>query len=500
MSIRKYTSLGILLSLTLSFSSAIAQAPTPGAFTIIDVEQVRQIAREHFADAKAAGRLNRDDEAKFQQALDSASNMQEVEKAWADLEATAQLAKSDHLSIEHLLIMFGKRIDALEKQKTLNKAEAKFYRDRIDGIKSVQRLFTSNGHKLDFWQFAVLAIDLSSVEERLTRALSRQSVYSENFDDLILRSDMYTARNDVCARQLATYKSFEVNPDGLLQAKDQMLTVLRDRANSRLQTQQVKAELYKRLLASTAYEADRKIPTEGEVDIALSEVQRLIDAGLKNGNLGQVEATRLQHELELCKAIKREYPGSKPGVDPYERELRGEEIRFIAEDLRFIQDWLARSLRQDSDTYAVRDQILTALRRTNLAYYSGRISREDALSVINKIYDTLRDDSDDKQLIVCRDLEGKLDMMISDYSWKPVDVAARDAELKNLIARLGMHQEVAADEKGRIDAALRDLPSTNNTQRIGASIVTGTELELLRKKVIAALKTQKANTAQAMQQ
>ncbi|MFX6965289.1 hypothetical protein ABTH47_19920, partial [Acinetobacter baumannii] len=75
---------------------------------------MKQIAREHLADAKAAGRLNRPDEARFQQALDNANTLEQVESAWADLEATAQTAKSDHLSIDHLLYMFGKRIDNLE--------------------------------------------------------------------------------------------------------------------------------------------------------------------------------------------------------------------------------------------------------------------------------------------------------------------------------------------------------------------------------------------------
>lgn len=499
--VRKLFHAGICLSLSLStISMAFAQgrAPEPGVspYAPIDIEQVRTLAKTELQNARAAGRLSKDEDLKFQQELDNATSLSQVESLWAELEAKAQEAKSNHLSIDHLLKNFSYKLDNLEKKGLLSVADAKFYRDRVTGIYRLKKTFTANGKRLDFWQFIVLALDLSNVEERLTRAMWDINSNTESFDDLVLRSDMYLARNEVCARQLGTFKSYIREPAQLVAAKNQMIAVLRDKANSRIQTPQVRQELTDRLIKATHYEADKQLPSEENIDYAIKEVQRLIDSGIKNGNIGHSDATKLQQELELVKQLQVAYPSNLPGIDPFERELRLEELRFMAVDLRYMQDWLARLLRKDGDADESREQLLAAIRRTNLAYFTHRISREDASSILALAYDAFRTKDSAKQLNICNEIQGKLSMMIADYSWKPVDVQPRLAELGQLISKLNQSDSVSS-EKNRIEGMLRSLPQNTNTEKIGANIVAGAELEILRNKVRALLKAQHLQTANA---
>lgn len=499
--VRKLFQFGICFSLSLSAASmAFAQgrAPEPGVspYAPIDIEQVRTLAKQELQNARAAGRLSKDDDLKFQQELDNATSLSAVEQLWASLEAKAQEAKSNHLSIDHLLKQFTNKLDNLENKKILTAQDLKFYRDRVAGIQRLKKEFTTGGKRLDFWQFTVLALDLSNVEERLTRAMWDINPNGESFDDLVLRSDMYLARNEVCARQLTTFKSYVREPFQLVNAKNQMIAVLRDKANSRIQTPQVRQELTDRLIKSTHYEADKQLPSEETIDYAIKEVQRLIDSGIKNGNIGHSDATKLQQELELVKELKNAYPGQLSGVDPFERELRLEELRFMAVDLRFMQDWLARLLRQDGDADESREQLLAALRRTNLAYFTHRISREDVGAILALVYEAFRTKEQAKQLAFCNEIQGKLSMMIADYSWKPVDVTPRLAELGSLISKLNQSDTVSS-EKNRIEGMYKNLPQTSNTEKIGANIVAGAELEILRNKVKALLKAQHLQTANA---
>ncbi|MFA6208032.1 MAG: hypothetical protein WCT03_19090 [Candidatus Obscuribacterales bacterium] len=483
--------LAISLSLGLaSLSMACSQCfalPNAGVYTPINIEEVRSAAKSELRNARAAGRLTAEETKKMHDSLTDANSLEAIESTWAQMEARAQEVKSNHLSIDHLIKQFSLDIDKLVKDKTLTVADAKFYRDRIDGMKRLQKQFTANGHRLDFWQFNVLAIDLSSVQERLTRALVRQGLSNESIDDLILRSDLYMARNAVCARQLNTYKSYIVEPELLLRAKNELYSALKDRAHSKVTTPEVRAHLQKRLMA-THYEAGRIQPSQEEIDYAISEVQRLIDGGIKNGNLGHTDATRLQQELELVKAINKSYPGPNPGVDPFEKELRFEEVRFMASDIRFLQDWLARLLRKDGDTDQSREQILTIVRRADLAFFTHRIAEADVVAILNLVSQALRTEDKVERLAMLKEGQGKLDMMIADYSWKPVDVAVRVEELNKMIAKLKNAQGEASAERDRIEAILRTLPQSSSPEKVGANIVAGSELELLRSKVASLLK------------
>ncbi len=485
-----------LVSLSMGCSASFAQ--NAGVYTPINIEEIRNAAKFELKNAKAAGRLTAEESSTMETSLNNANNLESIESTWAQMEARAQVVKSNHLSIDHLLKQFSNRIDNLLKSKVITQADAKFYRDRIDGIKRVQKQFTANGRKLDFWQFNVLALDLSSVQERLTRSLARLGHDDETMDDLILRSDLYMARNAVCARQLNTFKSYIVEPELLLKAKNELYSVLKDRAHSRLATPEVKAQLAKRL-RQTQYEAGKIQPSQEELNYAISEVQRLIDGGIKNGNLGHADATRIQQELELVKAINTSYPGPNPGVDPFERELRNEEVRFMASDIRFLQDWLARLLRKDGDTDQSREQILTIVRRADLAYFTHRITAADVVSILDLVSTALRTEDSVARMNILREGQGKLDMMIADYSWKPVDVAVRVQELNKMIGKLKRSQSEVTAEKDRIEAILRTLPTNTSTEKVGANIVAGSELELLRNKVAGLLKEEQKSTYEVNQ-
>jgi uncharacterized coiled-coil DUF342 family protein len=135
-------------------------------YTPINIEEVRaRLPSLQLKNARAAGRLTAEETKKMQESLTDANSLEAIESTWAQMEARAQEVKSNHLSIDHLIKQFSADIDKLVKDKTLTVADAKFYRDRIDGMKRLQKQFTANGHRLDFWQFNVLALDLSSVQE-----------------------------------------------------------------------------------------------------------------------------------------------------------------------------------------------------------------------------------------------------------------------------------------------------------------------------------------------
>lgn len=495
----KLSRLGMAVAISLSMlSPALAQGSRGAAFTPINIEEIRTAAKSELSNARAAGRLTAEESEKLEKSLTDANSLEQIESTWAQVEARAQEVKSNHLSIDHLLKTFSQDIDGLLKKKTITNEDAKFYRDRIEGIKRLQKQFTAGGKRLDFWQFTVLALDLSSVQERLVRSLTRTNPEYESIDDLILRSDMYTARNAVCARGLNTYKSYILEPNMLINSKNVIFGVLQDRANSKIETPEVAKNLRKRLVA-THYEAGPIEPTEDELKYACQEVQRLIDSGIKNGNIGQADATRLQQELELVKQIDKAYPGPLPGIDPFEKELRHEEVRFMASDIRFMQDWLARLLRKDGDTNASREQLLTVLRRTNLAYFTHRISRSDVNSILALMYTAFKSTDGKEQVKLAQLGQGKLDMMIADYSWKPVDVATRMQELDKMIAKLKHSKSDANEEKNRIEAMLRSLPQNTSPEKVGATIVAGSELELLRNRVASVLKEEQKTALEVNQ-
>ena len=496
----KLSRLGLAVAISLSvISPSLAQSTNPGAsFTPINIEEIRAAAKSELSNARSAGRLTAEESEKLEKSLVDANTLEQIESTWAQVEARAQEVKSNHLSIDHLLKTFSQQIDSLLKSKTITLEDAKFYRDRIEGIKRLQKQFTAGGKRLDFWQFNVLALDLSSVQERLTRSLSRTNPDLESIDDLILRSDLYTARNAVCARGLNTYKSYIVEPNMLINSKNVIFGVLQDRANSKISTPEVQKNLRKRLLA-THYEAGPIEPTEDEIKYACQDIQRLIDSGIKNGNLGHTDATRLQQELELVKELDKAYPGPLPGVDPFEKELRKEEVRYMASDIRFMQDWLARLLRKDGDTNAAREQLLTVLRRTNLAYFTHRISKSDVNAILALMFTALKSTDAKEQVKLAQVGQGKLDMMIADYSWKPVDVASRVQELDKLIAKLKHSKDDANSEKVRIEAMLRTLPQNTSPEKVGATIVAGSELELLRNRVASVLKEEQKTTLEVNQ-
>src|SRR5262249_8301023 len=153
-------------------------------------------------------------------------------------------------------------------------------------------------------------------------------------------TDNYIADNDVSARMVTTYKSFEVEPDNLQNAKNVFYTTVKDKVFSRNQTPEVHDQLVKRL-KDLHYEASNPVnqfPTEQDLDKAIVEVKRLLDSGAVNGHLNAWDDARIEHELELVKKVKAAYPGPNPGIDPIEKELRMEEVRYMSQDLRFMQD------------------------------------------------------------------------------------------------------------------------------------------------------------------
>ena len=493
-------SLSALLAMTITVSSfTMAQAAMePGGTTYVptsaqDVEHEARIALDN---ACAAGRLDSKAAANFSQRLASASSLSDVEKTWGELEAAAQVAKADHVSLEHLISQFLSHLGDLEKKGIITPAMGgNFYRDRIAGIQRIKKQVTAKDHFFDFWEFVMLAIDLSSVQDRLTRALAESHPDLETLDDLILRTDNYLLRNDVAARMLTTYKSFEVEPDNLLASKADFYSILRDKANSRVATPEVKRQLFERLKA-IQYEAAKSMPTEQEVSTGITEVQRLLNSGARNGNLNAFDDVRMQHELELIKELKQAYPGPNPGIDPIERELRMEEVRFMSLDLRFLQDWLGRVLRKDGEVIEAREQVLRAVRRIDLALFSHRIRKEEALGLLSDISNAMRDSRSETELATrCRALEAKMDMMISDFSMVPAKNALRAAYISQLLDQLRIEHDAVASDLQRIQgmvASVKDMPE--GSQKYGASIVAAYELERLRNQVRSLLKMQNVMT------
>jgi YesN/AraC family two-component response regulator len=90
-------------------------------------------------------------------------------------------------------------------------------------------------------------------------------------------------------------------------------------------------------------------------------------------------------------------------------------------------------------------------------------------------------------------------MMIADYSWKPVDVATRMQELDKMIAKLKHSKSDANEEKNRIEAMLRSLPQSTSPEKVGATIVAGSELELLRNRVASVLKEEQKTALEVSQ-
>lgn len=487
----------VAASLTILTSCAVsnvaAMAPVPGYnLTGITVDEVRQQAIIQLQNAQAAGRIAPESASQLHTNLQNASSIDQIEKTWTDLEAEAQNAKSEHVSIDHLTTTFSRYLESLRKKGTISSEAYISYSDRIKAIARLKKTFVNkNNNFYDFWNFVDLAIDISSLQERLMRALSDQDPPLETLNQLLLRTDNYLARNDLSARQLTVYKSFEVEPDELRQSKEILWTYLKDKAHSRTQTPWVRQQLYKRLFA-IQYQAGKTMPSEADITKAIAEVQRLLDAGAINGNLMADDDVRIRHELELIKKIRTSYPGPNPGIDPVEKELRGEEVRFMSLDLRFLQDWLGRVLRKDGEVAEGREQVLRAVRRIDLAYTSHRITDTDMNSLIDSLNDSIKNASNDADLVAsCRALEGRMDMMVSDYSMVPANAELRLKNITAMIARLsGESQAVSNNDRNRIQQFLARTTGGTAAQKYGASIVASAELEMLRGKIKRALKYQ----------
>ncbi len=483
----------IALSIFLSgFGRAAAYSPSPGggSYAPITVEELKAEAQEDLANARAAGRLSKEDAEKLAADLESAYSLSAVEESWSELLAKAQEAKAKHPSIDNLVSNWSSRLDGLVKNKTIQLSATAPYKERLKAIQRLKKEFYNNDKFYDFWEYTVLALDLASLNDRLERALNHQRITVEQLNDLILRTDNYIARNQVCARGLATYKSFEIDPEHLQQVRQNLYTVIKDKAHSKLSTPAVKEQLFKRLL-STHYEACSSLPTEADVDKAIAEVQRLLDSGARNGNLSARDGVRIQHELNLIKELKKAYPGPTPGVDLVERELRKEEVRFMSLDLRMLQDWLGRVLRKDGETEVGREQLLRLVRRLDLASFSGRISSQDVNTLLAGLDTAIKTASNDKDLAKkVMSLEEQLDMMVSDFSMQPADTVSRLSDISSLISKLKQDQSTAAAEKDRIQRMLSDLDSDQTPARYGVSVVAASELEMLRNKVFAMLKAQ----------
>lgn len=468
---------------TMTKVSAVAPGYSSGVYIPITTEDVRKVALTELKNATAAGRLSQAESARFGNELESASSMGGVEHTWAELEARAQQAKSKHVSLDNLLTTFLNKLDSWQKQNIVTADQIKWYRDRVAGIRRIQKQITAKDHFFDFWEFCTLAIDYSSLDEKINRALASHEPPLETIDQLLMRTDNYIARNEVCARMLTVYKSFEVEPDNVRDARETMYMVLKDRSNSRWATPEVRQSLYSRL-QGIQYEACKVQPTEDQVDTAIVEVQRLLDSGARNGNLSAFDDVRLQHELELVKELKKAYPGPNPGIDPIERELRAEEMRFASLDLRFLQDWLGRVLRKDGEAVESREVIYRLVRRIDLAYFSHRITHDDMVSLLSAVNTMMHDAKNDGQVLaMCRDIEGRMDMMVSDFSMVPAKTGLRLRELTNLIAQMNTGRDPAVAEKERIQQLTAGMDQMSAPQRYGASIVASAEAEMLRDRV-----------------
>ena len=496
---KKVSIIGTLsLSFALSgFMSAGAVSPSPNAtnYAPISVEEVRTAAAKQLNNAIAAGRISKEDADKFSESLKNAYSLSSVEEVWAELEAKAQEAKAKHPSIDHLMTTFTNKLDNLQKTKQIMSSAADPYKERLKAIHRLRKQFYNNDKFYDFWEFIVLAIDLSSLNDKLERALTYNRIDIEKLNDLILRTDNYIARNSVCARSLATYKSFEIEPDHLRQVRQELYKVLQDKAHSRLATPQVKEQLFKRLL-STHYEGCSSLPSEKDLDKAIAEVTRLLESGARNGNLGAIDGLRIQHELELIIKLKTAYPGPTPGVDLVERELRKEEVRYMAIDLRMLQDWLGRVLRKDGETEEGREQVQRLIRRLSIADFSHRINDKDVDVIIADIDTAIKNSTTDAQLAAnCKDIEGKLDMMVSDFSMIPANTSARASNISAMIGRLKLDQSSASADKDRIVRMLNGLDTEQTAKKYGISFVAASELEMVRNKVLGMLKTQGVQSA-----
>lgn len=490
---RKSSLIG-LLALSFALSGLVnASAITPAStnYVPISVDDVKNEAKKDLASAKAGGRISADEAAKFAAALDSAYSIAGLEESWADLLARAQVAKAKHPSIDHLVTTWTSQLQQLVKNKTILQSAADPYKERLKAIDRLKKQFYNNDHFYDFWEYIVLAIDLSSLNDKLERALVWRRITVEKLNDLILRIDNYIGRNQVCARALTTFKSYEIEPDQLQQVEQNMYTVLQDKAHSRLATPEVKEQLFKRLLNS-GYEACSTLPTEADVDKAIVEVQRLLDSGARNGNLSAADGVRIQHELNLIKELKKAYPGPNPGVDLVERELRKEEVRFMSIDLRMLQDWLGRVLRADGGTMVGREQILRIVRRLGLAMFSHRIVEQDVTAILAGLDEAIKSspNNDPELATKLETLERQLDMMVSDFSMQPADTAARLSNVSALINNLKVDQSSAAADKDRIQRLVSGLDSMDPSKKYGMSVVAASELEMIRAKVNPMVKAQ----------
>lgn len=488
-------SFAAMLSLTVaasSFTSSMAVV-ADGANSPISADEVRTQARVELNNAISAGRLSKDDGAKFSSALDVASSVSDVERTWAELETAAQQAKEKHNTIENLLSEFTTKVNQLQKQGIVSPESMVVYRDRLKSIERLKKQFKGEENFYDFWEYVVLGLDFSSLQERLDRALAHRRPPVETMDHLIMRTDNYLLRNEVAARGLTVYKSFEVEPEDLLAARNAFVAILTDKATSNLKTPKVSEMLYRRLL-NLHYEPYHQFPSEVDIDKAILEVERLLDSGARNGNLSALDDIRIRHELDLVKEVKKAWPGVKPGIDPVERELRLEEVRFMCMDLRTMQNWLQRSLRKDGDNDEAREELVRLLHRIDLAYFSHRITKQDVASLLTAVDEALRKSANGAELATkCRELEGRMDMMVSDFSMSPAQITPRLNEINRLITMLKIDQSSATRERDRIQQYLSGYEQLEPAKKYGVSIVAAAELEMLRKRINAQLKVQGAS-------
>lgn len=487
---------GALLSLTVaSLGNLSSQAVTSPetANTPITAEELRAQARVELNNAASAGRLSKEEETKFSTALDSASSLSDVERTWAELETAAQQAKVKHDSIDNLQDTFTRFVTKQEKAGIVSAEAMTIYRDRLKSITRLKKQFRADDNFYDFWEYVVLSLDLSSLEERLSRALSRQYPQLEGLNELILRTDFYLLRNEVAARGLTVYKSFEVEPADLLDARNRFVRILQDKATSNLKTPKVREMLYTRLI-SLQYEPYHQFPNEVDIDKAIVEVERLLDSGARNGNLSAEDDIRVRHELDLIKEIKKAYPGVKPGIDPVEKELRLEEIRYMSMDLRCLQDWLGRALRKDGDNSESREQLSRLMHRIVLSYYSHRITKHDVDRLLAAIDVDLRTISDEAVLgAKYKELQGQMDMMVADWSLSPAQITPRVNDVNRMLASVHRDQSTVTRERDRIQQYLNGFDQLPAPQKYGVSIVAATELEMLRKKVDELIRQQGAS-------
>lgn len=476
-----------MLATTISFTTltgarAAFEPPTNYNYSPITTQELKTEALIQLNNARVTGRLTEADVKKFGKQLADANDLSAVEQAWTDLEATLQVDKDKHVSLDNLCSQFLSRLNELQAKLMVPTEGYTFYRDRIYGILRIKKELIAKENFWVFWNFVILAIDFSSVQDRLIRALSENHPEIETFNDLVLRTDNYILRNEVAARMLTTYKSFEVEPDALQSTENAFFNVLKDKTFSRLATPEVHEQLVKRL-KDLHYEAAKTLPTEQDIDAAILEVKRLLDSGALNGHIHPFNEVRIQHELDLISKVKQAYPGPNPGIDPIKKELRMEEVRFMSLDLRFLQDWLGRALRHDGEVIEAREEVLRVVRRTDLAYFSHRITKDQAMELLADVEDAIRQAKNNKNLSGrCRGIEAKMDKLVSDFSMEPVRLSLRYRGVSEAVSSLKVDRDSAAADLNRIgDFATRVKNMPEGPQKFGASIVAAEELEILRK-------------------